>query len=176
MNKIDKAYRSIGQFVVTFQWIENKYREIGWIIIDPERKNWPPMALRTETNAKLIDKVTSLYLDLTNQYQFPNGREKVSEFEALRHEFHALRKFRNRLLHSTYIELKTGGEVLGLLRSNPKIEIDTESGEIIFDQEDFTEAVVNEKLKEVAEAAFRLGQHYLQIIHWFPFNRFPHQV
>lgn len=42
MNEIDKAYRSISQFVVTFQWIENKYREIGWFIIDPERKNWPP--------------------------------------------------------------------------------------------------------------------------------------
>lgn len=134
------------------------------------------MALRTETNAKLIDKVASLYLDLTSRYQFPNGRDKSADFEALRHEFHALRKFRNRLVHSTYIELEAGGDLLGLMRSNPKLEIDTESGEVIFDQEPFTQAVANEKLKEVAEAAFRLGQHYLQIIHWFPFNQFPHQV
>jgi len=42
MDDIDRAYRSIGEFVVAFQWIEDLYRQIGWFILDPERKNWPP--------------------------------------------------------------------------------------------------------------------------------------
>ena len=176
MNDIDRAYRGIGEFVVTFQWIENKYREIGWFILDPDRKNWPPMKLRSETNEKLIDKVTALFLDLTRTYQFPNGQTQSADFEALRTEFHALRKFRNRLLHSTYIELKAGGELLGLLRSNPKVYVDTETGEVMFDQEPFTEAVVHEEIKKVADAAFRLGGHYVQIIHWHPFERFPRRA
>ncbi len=173
MNDIDDAYRSIGEFVVTYQWIEHKYREIGWFILDPDRKNWPPMELRTETNKDLINKVTTLFLNLTSMYQFPYGPERSADFESLRTEFHSLRKFRNRLLHSTYIELKAGGELLGLLRSNPKVEVDTETGEVIFDQESFTDAIVHKKLKEIADAAFRLGMHYVQIINWHPFERYP---
>ena len=169
---IDRAYRSIGEFVVTFQWIESKYREIGWFILDPDCKNWPPPQLRAETNEQLINKVTTLFVDLTRTYQFPNGKEQSADFEALRTEFHALRKFRNRLLHSTYIELKAGGELRALLRSDSKLQIDTETGEVIFDPEPFTEAVVHEKLKEVADAAFRLGIHHVQLIHWHPFDRF----
>jgi hypothetical protein len=50
MNKIDMAYKSIGEFVVAFQWVENTYREIGWFILDPDRKIWPPKAFgRKET-------------------------------------------------------------------------------------------------------------------------------
>jgi len=134
------------------------------------------MQLRTETNQKLIDKVTELFSYLTDTYQFPNGPAQSTDFEGLRTEFHALRRFRNRLLHSTYIELKAGRELVGLLRSNPKIGVDTETGELIFDQEPFTEAVVHKKLKEVADAAFRLGMHYTQITHWFPFDRFPRRA
>lgn len=38
MYDIDLAYMAIGKLVVVFQWVENKYREIGWLILDPERK------------------------------------------------------------------------------------------------------------------------------------------
>jgi hypothetical protein len=72
--------------------------------------------------------------------------------------------------------LKAGGELLGLLRSNPKVYVDTETGEVMFDQEPFTEAVVHEEIKKVADAAFRLGGHYVQIIHWHPFERFPRRA
>ena len=44
MTGVDLAYKSLGEFVVVFQWRESKYREIGWFILDPERKDWPPMS------------------------------------------------------------------------------------------------------------------------------------
>ncbi len=31
----EQLYRSIGEFIVSFQWIENKPREIDWFILDP---------------------------------------------------------------------------------------------------------------------------------------------
>jgi hypothetical protein len=173
MNDIDKAYRSIGEFAVAFQWIENKYREIGWFILDPERKGWPPMQLRAESNKDLINTVTDLYLNLASKYQFPNGPAQSADFARLRNVFHALRRFRNRLLHSVFIEFKSGGELIGLLRSNPQVMVDTETGEVIFDQEPFTEAVIHEKLEEIAGAAWRLNTHFMQLVHWFPFHRFP---
>jgi hypothetical protein len=35
MDEIDRAYKGIVEFVVAFQWAENKYREVGWFILDP---------------------------------------------------------------------------------------------------------------------------------------------
>jgi len=170
---LERTYQSVGEFVVAFQWVENKYREIGWFILDPERTDWPPMQLRTERTADLIKKVTELFLVLIEKYELPDGEERGADFRSLQFVFDQLRRFRNRLLHSTYIELKAGGEVQGLIRSNPKIGVDSETGELIWDQEPFSEDVVYGKLKESADAMFRLSQHYVQLIHWYPFDRFP---
>lgn len=46
------VYQRIVEFAVSFQWLENKLREIGWFIMDPERKDWPPKGLRALTNEK----------------------------------------------------------------------------------------------------------------------------
>nr|WP_057929649.1 hypothetical protein [Burkholderia ambifaria] len=37
MSNEQAVYQRIGEFTVSFQWIENKLREIGWFILDPER-------------------------------------------------------------------------------------------------------------------------------------------
>lgn len=49
-------YKRIGEFVVCFQFIENKLREIGQYILDPARKVWPPQALRRESSKNLAKK------------------------------------------------------------------------------------------------------------------------
>ena len=60
---MDEARTSqrIGEFVVSFQSLENRIREIGWFILDPGRKEWPPKLLREETNAALFDKSRSYF-------------------------------------------------------------------------------------------------------------------
>ena len=87
MSKIDRAYQGIGEFVVTFQWIENTYREIGWFILDPDRKIWPPRAFRTESNRELLDKVTDLFFELVDRYELPDSTERKPELRALTAEF-----------------------------------------------------------------------------------------
>lgn len=172
MDSIDLTYKSIGEFVVTFQWIESIYREIGWLILDPVRKSWPPMELRKETTAKLIDRVTELYCDLVDKYDIPIALDRKRDFLALQKEFQALRKYRNRILHSAVIELKAGREVVGLVRSNARIDVDIETGELILDQEEFTEDMIHAKLCETSGAVFRLGNHLVQLTHWAPFTQF----
>jgi hypothetical protein len=168
-SSVDVTHKALGEFVIVFQWVENLYRQIGWFILDPERKHWPPSQLRTETNYALINKVTDLFIELTNNYAFSNGREKAKDMEELRGHFHALRKYRNRLLHSTYIELKGGGEVHGYIRSNPEVGVDPETGELIFDQEDFSAEVIYAKMREYGEFMLRLNFIHVQLIHWSPF-------
>ena len=36
-NNTDRIYQLIGEYVVCFQWIEHKLREIGWLILDPRQ-------------------------------------------------------------------------------------------------------------------------------------------
>ncbi len=170
--KIDATHKALGEFVIIFQWVENLYRQIGWFILDPDRRKWPPMQLRTETNHALINKVTDMFLELTNTYSFVNGAEKAKDMEELRAHFHALRKYRNRLLHSTYIELKGGGEVHGYVRSNPEVGVDPETGELIFDQEDFSAENIHAKMREYGEFMLRLNFIHVQLIHWHPFERY----
>ena len=176
VESIERTYQSIGEFVVVFQWVEDLYRQIGWFILDPERKNWPPVQLRRKSNRELIDKVTELFVGLTKRYAFPNGTERANDFLELKPHFHEFRGYRNRLLHSTYIELKGGGELLGYIRANPRIVVDTDTGELIHDQEDFSADVMDAKLREYAGYMFRLSNHHLQLIHWSPFGRYAPQA
>jgi hypothetical protein len=173
---IDAVYKSLGEFVVLFQWVESQYREIGWLILDPDRRHWPPTQLRTETNQVLVDKVTDLFVEVTNTYSFENGPEKARDMEQLRTHFHELRKYRNRILHSAYVELKAGGELRGYIRSSPRVGVDPETGELIFDFEQFTADLMNAKMQENAPYMFRLGQIYVQLIHWLPFARHGNRV
>jgi hypothetical protein len=169
----DKIHQRIGEFVVCYQWLENKFREIGWLILDPRHKEWPPKQLRNESSQELIDKVELLSVDLIVRLDLPDREERIQHFKSIVAGCHAMRQYRNNLLHSAFIELKAGGEVMGILRSNPKVKIDKESGDVLFDQEALTEEAIHEKLGELGKLAFPLGQHYIQLIHWSPFESRP---
>ncbi len=165
-----KTYQRIGEFAISFQWIENKLREIGWFILDPVRSEWPPKSLRNLTNEKLINKIHELFIE---------ALPKCSLFAALETEFkesmgscvetlHQLRRDRNRILHSAFIELKAGGEVHGLVRSNPGLGVDEETGETLFDQEYLTPDSFDREMKKMGEAVLFLNRAYTQLIHRYP--------
>ena len=170
MDSQDVIYQKIGEFAVTFQWIENRLREIGWLILDPDRSEWPPKTLRNLTNQKLIDKVAGLIrealqsCDLMPDLEADFGRG----LDACVRSLHELRKDRNRILHSAFIELKAGGEVHAILRSNPKIEVDEETGEVLFDQECLTSSSFDNEMRRMADVAMFLNRVYIQLIHRYP--------
>jgi hypothetical protein len=172
----DKLYQRIGEFVVCFQWIENKFREIGWLILDPMRKQSPPMSLRDLSNKEVIDKVESLFVNLVARLDVEDREERIRDFKAIVAGCHELRQYRNNLLHSAFIELKGGGEVFGILRSNPKVKTDPATGDVLFDQEALTDEAISKRLRKLGELAFPLGQHYLQLIHWSPFESSPKRI
>jgi hypothetical protein len=162
----DKLYQRIGEFVVGFQWIEDKFRQIGWLIQDPMRKKWPPMTLRNLSNKELIDKVEAMFVNLVGGLNVGDRDKRIQDFKTIVAGCHKLREYRNTLLHSAYIELKGGGEVLGILRSNPKVKTDPATGDRLFDEEDLTGEAIEKHQRQIAELGVPLGQHYLQLIHW----------
>jgi hypothetical protein len=165
-----KTYQLIGEFIVCFQSIESRIREIGWFILDPDRKDWPPKLLRSDTNAALFSKVEELFLQALPKCNL--GPELEEDFRASFVEsgarFHNLRRARNRILHSAFIELKAGGEVQGLLRSNPQIGVDPETGETLFDQDFLSEHSFQNEFREMAELIVFYNRCYTQLIQRFP--------
>jgi hypothetical protein len=170
LNQEERVYQRIGEFAVSFQWIENKLREIGWFVMDPGRSTWPPTGLRNFTNEKLIDRVHELFVDALPKCGLPEELEAdfKDSFSSTVNVLHQLRRDRNRILHSAFIELKAGGEVQGLLRSNPKIQVDEETGEPLFDQEFLTAESFSKEMKTMADVAVFLKRAYLQLIHRYP--------
>jgi hypothetical protein len=166
----ERVYQRIGEFAVSFQWIENKLREIGWLIIDPRGSHWPPPDLRDLTNEKLIDRVHELFVDALPRCRLPEEMEAdlKQSFTSTVEVLHQLRRDRNRILHSAFIELKAGGDVRGLLRSNPRIQVDEETGEPLFDQELLTRESFSKEMKVMAEAAAFLNRAHLQLVARYP--------
>jgi hypothetical protein len=138
----DKVYQHIGEFVVSFQFIENQIRQIGWLLLDPGKKVWPPKALRKETSEDLADKVATLYHEKLHLCRLPHEEQQRTEFNDLMFRFHKLRRFRNQILHSAFIELKAGGAVMAVMRSNPRLIKDPETGDETTDQEILSENFV----------------------------------
>jgi hypothetical protein len=166
----DKIYQRVGEFVVCFQWLEDHLREIGWFILDPQHKSRPPTQLRNATTAALITEVERLFLS-----SLPNCRldreleeELCTCFVEGAKRFNRLRKVRNKILHSAYIELKAGGEVMAIMRSNPRLTFDGDTGEPLLDQEILSEKSFEDELKEMADLGGSLNRCYIQLIHRFP--------
>lgn len=164
------VYQRIGEFAVSFQWLEHKLREIGWFILDPGRKEWPPMDLRNLTNRELIDAVHKLFIEALPRCRLDAALDadfRIS-FASCAQHLHQLRRDRNRILHSAFIELKAGGEVCGLLRVSPRLEVDDESGAVLYDQELLTPESFAKEMRKMADAAMFLGRAYAQLIQRYP--------
>lgn len=174
--KFDKIYQRIGEFVVSFQWLEHRFREIGWLIQDPNRRNWPPQFLRKETNYQLLETVKGLYFNLIDSLDIEQGNVQKQEFASIVAESHVMRRYRNNLLHSAILEMKGGGEMLEIIRSNPRISMDNATGEVLFDQETLTEEAILGQMKWFAELALKVNKHYIQQIHWAGFDYLKSQI
>lgn len=164
------VYQRIGEITVSFQSLENKLREIGWYVLDPDRRHWPPKDLRSLTNEILVDRVHKLFLEALPRCKLDPELEATlrSSFALCAKELHQLRRDRNRILHSAYVGLKAGGEVVGLMRSNPKLNVDEETGEVLYDQELLTPESFTAEMRKMSEVAVFLGRAYLQLIHRYP--------
>lgn len=159
----DLLYQKVGEFVVSFQWIEHRLREIGWLINDPQRKVWPPLDLREESNSQLLNKVEEIYVNFIKSSAITNKEDKITSFKKTISSLHEYRKYRNILLHSAYIEISSGDELLEIWRSNPKIKY--KDGAAIFDKESLTPEKINEVMQSMAKDAFDLNIWYIQATH-----------
>lgn len=163
----DLFYRRVGEFVITFQWIEDKFRQIGWFMIDPEMVDDPNKELREENNNDLLNRVKILHDDFILRHQINVKDGYQLNFAEVVVKFHELRKFRNNLLHSAYHELKAGGEIKGMLRANPKIKRDPLTKNPIHDFDLIDANDIEQVMKDIAPYAMHLNFYFIQLKHWY---------
>lgn len=163
-----KLYESIGRFVISFQQLEDTYRHIGWYILDPDRKNWPPRELRQETNRDLIDRVSVMVEDLIRAQAFENGDAWLETIRNLRESFHELRRYRNSLLHSAYNALETKHQIFAHHRADTKLMVDPDTGEVSIDGTQVTAEQVLRKIVEHSESILLLYRLRTQLFFWWP--------
>jgi len=161
-----KIYQHIGEFVVSYQWLEDRIRQIGWVLQDPRRQNWPPKGLRTHRTEALIDEVENLFLEALPRCRLEpkleaDYRAQLPEYAK---RFHDLRRARNRILHSAYIAFKAGHEIIGLMRSNPKLAFDSENRQPLYDEEMLTDKAFDRELIEIGQLAEFFNRCYVQLI------------
>jgi hypothetical protein len=167
---IDLIYQRIGEFVVSFQWLENRFREIGWLLIDPNRTKWPLEDLRDITNYDLLNQVNSLYSKVVGAFSGKGVAEYCDSFEFVINEAHKLRQIRNSLLHSAFVELKAGGKVKGIMQVNPRLEVD-ENGDYKVVSEILSDKNLSMRITELAPLSIAVNFHYSQLIAWAPFDK-----
>ena len=165
VNEENLIYQRIGEILVSFQWIESRFREIGWLILDPKRTDWPPLALRKESNMALLEKVRELYLSFLFSCEKELPKDLKDDFISVVEKCHSLRRYRNKLLHAAFIEFKTDDELLHLVRSDIKIKRNKKTGQIEFDNETLSSEGLKNKLKEISLITLALNRHYIQLIH-----------
>jgi len=169
-----QVYQRIGELAVSYQWIESRLREIGWFIQDPDRKVWPPPTLRSESSQELFRKVSRLFLDALPLCDL--GPELEADFRGAwataTRLFDEVRRARNRILHSAFIELKASshGEVAGIVRANPRLERDPETGQLLFEHEMLSDNSFDSEMRMIGELSLILNRCYMQLI-----ARLPHE-
>jgi hypothetical protein len=171
----DAIYRQLGRFVVTFQVLENQLVQLAGFALDPARAGFqarlgPDRAGRRRLVdelwfGELVDETRRAVGDFLDQHrgEEPEFREQL---EVLLDRCREIARYRNKLIHSAYVFLEGGGELVGIMRSN--LIAGAGDHEVDLDQEMLTEESFEAEMAEVAEVAFEIGQCRLQLIHWYP--------
>lgn len=152
---------------MSFQWLENLLQQITWVLIDPNWKNDP----REETAGlwfrRLLDFVSAKYVAYVDAHAIEDAEAQKKKFKDLIDRCAVIADARNRLIHSTFIEIKAAGEFHGLLQSKIKKETGVQDDhQFNFDQEHLTEKSFEPILLQIAEVGFALGLVHRQLIAW----------
>lgn len=164
----DKIYQHIGEFVVSFQWLEDLFRQIGLLILESIGGPYKSDELRSASTAELVAKVEILFMEALPRCDLGDELEahhRQAFIDAVA-TFGDVRRARNNILHSAFIEMKAGGDVVALMRANPRDEIHLSKGRPSL--EILSDASFAEEMKKMGEVAWSLGWSKMQLIHRLP--------
>jgi hypothetical protein len=161
----DAIYRQIGIYVVSFQYLEDLLFQICWFFSESPYSDIGRLRLVNKRFPALVGEAQRRVGD----FLAADGRSDsdfVRNFCAHMGECRKIERERNRVVHSAYIHLEGGGELLGIVRSDSGKARDRASVE--FDRTYLTEKSLEVELKRLAEVISSVSVDLRQLTIWGP--------
>jgi hypothetical protein len=121
---VDRIYHRLGEFIATFQWFEDLLLDMVTHLVAREHhfEARPAFAnMRFSEKVRVADVMfPRLLARIVATDQLAAAWEQ--RFSALVRGFDELNTRRNKLVHSSYVELKAGGELVGMFRSKMRLK------------------------------------------------------
>jgi hypothetical protein len=163
----DAIYRQIGLFVVAFQSLESELMQICWLLSDPPYAPDGRKALAKLSFSELLGETRNRVDGLVARRGLDDSqfrRDFLRTFQELLAHCRSIARHRNKIVHSAYVHLEGGGDLLGIVRSDMTRAADR--NDVDFDRELLTATSFDAALKDLAWTGFRLGQSKMQLIAW----------
>lgn len=159
----DAIYRELGRFMVVFQALENELLQLASFALDPEQIGHGRRAVVDLWFGRLVDKTDTSVGDFLDEHHGaePEFRDRLRDLLTRCRE---LARHRNKVVHSAYVFLEAGDELVAVVRSDLAGGAENE---VDLDQELLSEASFKEVMGEMARVAIEIGQCRMQLIHWY---------
>ncbi len=164
----DDIYRQIGLVVVAFQTpLETTLMQIGWMATEPSHAADGRGALAEMGFSQLVTATARRVdafvagLDIGHD-EF--RRNFLSNFHQLLTSCRDVARQRNRTVHSAYIHIEGGDQLVGIMRSDMRKAADGPG--VDFDQELLTPSSFDAFLQEIARVAIGLSHSKVQLAQW----------
>jgi hypothetical protein len=161
-------FEAVGEYVLCFAWLENVIWQTATFAKYPEQDHSGRWALLDFSFAELVrtaEQAIPLFVDAWAPRQIARDfKRRVSD--AL-DKCGDVRRQRNRFLHSAYVHLEAGGELMAIMRSYITWRGVETLDAPVFDQEIATPDAFRSAMKEVAEVGVEISACRLQLIHWY---------
>jgi hypothetical protein len=161
----DAIYQQVGRFVVTFQALENELLQLASYALDPDQTGRGRHEAAGLWFGQLVSKTSEAVDAFLTEHRPADEMGVRGRLDGLLTDCRELGRQRNRVVHSAYLFLEGGDELVAIVRSD--MTRGDRDNEVEFDQEALNETTFNRAMTSIAETAFGIGQCRLQLIHWY---------
>lgn len=157
-------YRELGYYVVCFQALEEGLQMLGAFALNPDDQLAGFDHLTRLTVSEQIKHVQRAVTKYVEQHAPQMADGFLERTDTILSTCRHLTQQRNEFLHSAYLYLESFDTLHGIVRTYRGK--DPASGERIIRQVPVQSATFEQASREVAEAAFKVSQLRIQLIHW----------
>jgi hypothetical protein len=161
----DAICRQVGRFVVMFQALESELLQLASYALDPDHTGRGRREAAGLWFGQLVSKTSEAVDAFLTEHRPADEMDVRGRLERLLADCRELAQHRNRVVHSAYLFLEGGDELVAIVRSD--MTRGAREDEVEFDQEALNEASFEQAMTKIAETAFGIGQCRLQLIHWY---------
>lgn len=161
----DAIYRQVGRSVVMFQALENEVLQLASYALDPEHTGRGRREAAGLWFGQLVSRTSEAVAAFLAEHRPADETDVRGRLDRLLADCGELARYRNRIVHSAYLFLEAGDDLVAVVRSD--MTRGAGEDEVDFDQEALGEASFEEAMAKIAETAFGIGQCRLQLMHWY---------